>query len=52
MILVFLLSLRSLAMVIDTAWPSRNSVRFDVMVRMVIRTAGIRLSRFELASGH
>ena len=42
MILVFLSSLRSLAIVIDTAWPSRNSVRFDVIVRMVIR--GKRIS--------
>jgi hypothetical protein len=37
MILVFLSSLRPLAIAIDTAWPSRNNVRFDENVRMVIR---------------
>jgi hypothetical protein len=37
MIPVFLLSLRPLAMAIDTAWLSRNNVRFDGNVRMVIR---------------
>lgn len=36
MILVFLLSLRPLAIAIYTAWLSRNNVRFDNNVRMDI----------------
>lgn len=41
MILVFLSSLRPLAIANDTAWLSRNNVRFDENVRMVIRGKGI-----------
>jgi hypothetical protein len=41
MIPVFLLSLRPLAMAFDTAWLSRNNVRFDGNVRMVIHGKGI-----------
>jgi hypothetical protein len=41
MILVFLSSLRPLATAIDTAWLSRNNVRLDNNVRMVIRGKGI-----------
>jgi hypothetical protein len=37
MILVFLSSLRPLAIANDTAYLSRNNVRFDENVRMVIR---------------
>jgi hypothetical protein len=41
MILAFLLSLRLLAMAFDTAWHSRNNVRFNNNVRMVIRGKGV-----------
>ena len=39
MVLVFLLSLRSLAIAIYTTWRSRNNARFDNSVRMGIRTS-------------
>lgn len=41
MILAFLLSLRLLAMAFDTAWHSRNNLRFNNNLRMVIRGKGI-----------